>query len=105
MSMDPEKLIKQPLVLLGALDLGLAVLLGLGMTTIYPFIRFRAALGLGIMGFMFYAQGLTMPLFAVVVGSVGLYFCTVFVSLAPVITAVAAGVGGMGYLAWQMLST
>ena len=105
MSMDPEKLIKQPLVLLGAVDLALAVLLGLGMSTIYPFIRFRAALGLGIMGFMFYAQGLTMPLAAVALGSAGLYFCTVFVSLVPVVIAVIAGVGGMGYLAFQMLSS
>lgn len=102
-SMDPAKLIQKPLVLLGALDLGLAVTLGLGVTSLYPFIRFRAALGLGILGFMFYAQGMPMALLAAVAGSVGIYFCTVFVSLVPVIIAVVASVGGMGLLAWQML--
>lgn len=105
MSMDPAKLIQKPLVLLGALDLVLAVLLGLGMTTLYPVIRFRAALGLGVMGFMFFAQGATTPLLAVATGSVGLYLCTVFVSFAPALVAVVAGVGGMGFLAYLVLMT
>lgn len=105
MSMQPSKLLAQPLVVLGVIDLALAVLLGLGMSTLYPFVRFRAALGFGLMGFMFYAQGATMPFLAVAAGSAGLYLCTVFVSLAPAIVAAAAGVGGMGYLAWLMLST
>lgn len=104
MSMEGAKLLQKPLVLLGALDLGLAVLLGLGMVTIYPFIRFRAALGLGLMGFMFYAQGASLPLALVSAGCVGLYLCTVFVNLVPVILAAAAGVGGMGYLAYLTLT-
>lgn len=104
MSMEPAKLIQKPLVLLGALDLILAVLLALGMTTLYPLIRFRAALGLGIVGFMFYAQGATIPFLAVAVGSVGLYLCTVVVSLFPAVLALAAGVAGMGFLAWQILT-
>lgn len=103
-SMDPAKLLAKPLVLLGVLDVGLAVLLGLGMTTLYPVVRFRAALGLGLMGFMFYAQGMSTALLAVAAGSAGLYLCTVFVHLIPAILAVAAGVGGMGLLAWQMLA-
>jgi len=44
-------------------------LLVLGMTTLYPRVRFRAALGRGLMGSMFYAQGMQMPLLAAVVGS------------------------------------
>jgi hypothetical protein len=104
MSMDPAKLIAQPFAILGALDVVLTVLLGLGMASIYPFVRFRAALGLGLMGFMFYAQGLSMPLLQVVAGCVGLYLCTVVVSLVPAIIAAAAGVAGMGTLAWYFLS-
>lgn len=102
-SMEPSKLLQKPLVILGALDLVLVVLLGLGMTTLYPFVRFRAALGLGVVGFMFYAQGASLPLLAVTAGCVGLYLCTVFVSLFPVLLAVIAGVGGMGLLAWHWL--
>jgi hypothetical protein len=103
-SMDPAKLIAQPLVLLGVLDVLFAVLLGLGMTTLYPMVRFRAALGLGLMGFMFFAQGMPTALLAVAAGSAGLYLCTVFVHMIPAILAAAAGVGGMGLLAWQMLA-
>ena len=102
-SMDPAKLLAQPLVLLGVIDLGFAVLLGLGMTTLYPMVRFRAALGFGLMGFIYYVQGMPTALMAVAAGSAGLYLCTVFVTLVPVILAVVAGVGGMGMLAWQLL--
>jgi hypothetical protein len=99
-----DKLIAHPLVVLGAIDLGLAVLLGLGMVTLYPVIRFRAALGLGLVGFMFYAQGLSAALGEIVVGCVGLYLCTVVISVVPAIIAALAGVGGMGMLAWYFLA-
>jgi hypothetical protein len=104
MSGDIVKMVGKPLVFLGVIDIFLAVLLGLGMSTIYPVVRFRAALGFGLMGFMFYAQGLPLPLIQVAVGSAGLYLCTVFVSLIPAIIAAAAAVGGMGTLAWYFLS-
>jgi len=104
MSMDGAKIMAQPLVIFGVVDLVFAALLGLGMSTIYPLLRFRAALGLGLMGFIFYAQGLTLPLMAVAAGSIGLYLCTVFVNLIPVIAAAIAGVGGMGMLAWYFLT-
>ena len=101
---SPDKLIAHPLVVFGVADLALAVLLGLGMVTLYPLVRFRAALGLGVMGFMFYAQGLTMPLGAVALGSIGLYLCTVVVSIVPAVVAGLAAIGGMGLLAWYFLS-
>ncbi len=104
MSMDPAKLIAKPLVFLGVIDLALAAMLGLGMSAIYPVVRFRAALGLGLMGFMFFAQGAGPELTAVVVGSIGLYCSTIFVSLIPAAAAVVAGVGGMGFLAWRLLA-
>jgi hypothetical protein len=102
---ETGKLLAQPLVVLGVADLALAVLLGLGVTSLYPVIRFRAALGFGLLGFMFFAQGQTVPLLAALAGSAGLYLCTVFVSVVPAAVAAAAGVGGMGLLAWQLLST
>lgn len=103
-AMTGEKLLKQPLVLLGVADLVLAVLLGLGMTVLYPVVRFRAALGLGLLGLTYYATGDSLLLLAATVGSVGLYLCTVVLNLIPAILAVAAGCGGMGYLAWLIIS-
>lgn len=105
MAMDMAKLLDQPFAIFGLFDLALVVLLALGMVTLYPVVRFRAALGLGLMGFMFYVQGLATPLLQLAVGCAGLYLCTVFVSLVPAIVAAVAAVGGMGTLAWYFLSS
>ena len=105
MSMDPAKILAQPLVVLGCVDVVLAVLLGLGMTSLYPLVRFRAALGFGLMGFIFYAQGSQVLLVEVALGSAGLYLCTIMVSLVPVLAAAAAGVLGMGAVAWSFISS
>jgi hypothetical protein len=101
---SPAKLLQHPLVVFGAVDVALAALLSLGMVTLYPLVRFRAALGLGVAGFMFYAQGLTGPLGYLALGSVGLYLCTIVVQVLPAIIAAAAGIGGMGLLAWYFLA-
>ncbi|MEY2877715.1 MAG: hypothetical protein RLZZ15_95 [Verrucomicrobiota bacterium] len=97
------RLVTAPILLLGLADAGLALALGLGVVSIYPFVRFRAALGLGWLGLVFWLQGQSLPLVAVVVGSVGLYLATITVSLVPVIVAGTAAVGGMGALAWLLL--
>jgi len=105
MAMDMAKLLEQPFAIFGLVDLALVVLLALGMVTLYPVVRFRAALGLGLMGFIFYVQGLTTPLLQLAIGCSGLYLCTVFVSLVPAVVAAVAAVGGMGTLAWYLLSS
>ena len=104
MSLDPEQLIQHPLVLLGAVDVVLAVLLGLGMVNLYPFVRFRAALGFGLLGFIFYVQGHPVNLIEIAVASAGLYLCTICVSLLPVIIAAAAGILGAAAVAWGFIS-
>ncbi len=104
MSMETDQLIAHPLVLLGAVDVVLAVLLGLGMVTLYPFVRFRAALGFGLLGFMFYVQGQHVGLIEIAVASGGLYLCTIFVNLLPVIVAAAASILGAAAVAWGFIS-
>jgi hypothetical protein len=101
---DVNKIVAQPLCFLGGLDLFMAVMLGLGVLSFYPFVRFRAALGLGLFGFMFFVQGWTVPIATLAVGSVGLYFCTVFVSMMPVIVAALMGVLGSAATAYYLLS-
>lgn len=99
-----DKLFSHPLIVLGGIDLVLAVLLGLGMVTLYPLVRFRAAFGFGVMGFMFYAQGMTTELGELALGCVGLYLCTLVVSMVPAFLAAAAGIAGMGLLAWSYIA-
>ncbi|HNC24290.1 MAG TPA: GYF domain-containing protein [Opitutaceae bacterium] len=104
MSVDVAKLMGHPLVALGAVDLILAVVLALGVVSIYPFIRFRAALGLGFLGFIFWVHGQPMSILALAGGSLGLYVSTVFVSYAPVLFFGALGIVGLGAVSWFLLS-
>ena len=104
-ALDYGKIATSPLVLLAAADLLLAVLLALGAVSVYPLVRFRAALGFGFLGFLFWTQGLTLPLMAAAAGSTGLFLSTVFVSYAPVAIAAVLGVAGMGFVTWHLLSS
>ena len=105
MAMDGEQLLAQPLAVLGVIDIALAVLLGLGMTTLYPFVRFRAALGFGLAGFLFYTHGQQTALLYLATGCAGLYGCTIFTNLISALVAVVAAVGGMGMLSWLLLNS
>jgi hypothetical protein len=104
MALDFARLAAAPLVFLGAVDLLLAVLLGLGVVSVYPFVRFRAALGLGFLGFVFWCHGQTGALLALAAGSAGLFFSTVFVSYVSVALAALLGIAGFGLVAWRLLS-
>ncbi|MGA2445009.1 MAG: hypothetical protein ABSG50_06215 [Opitutaceae bacterium] len=103
-SFDFNAIVKQPLILLGLVDLACSVLLGLEVVNAYPFIRFRAAFGLGFLSVIFWSQSHPHVVLAVAVGSVGMYFCTVSVSYVPVITAAMLGLAGIGGFAFFMLS-
>jgi hypothetical protein len=96
---DFNKIILFPGILLGAVDAAIGLLLLLGVIQIYPFVRFRAVFGLGFLGFLFMTQGQLTPMIAVAAGSVGLYFCTIFLSYIPLAVAALLGLGGMAMLA------
>ena len=102
-AMDVGKLLAQPFAFLGALDLFVAIMLGLGVDSFYPVVRFRAAAGLGLFGFVFFAQGMPVPLLAVLAGSAGLYFATVWVDMLPVVVASALGIVGAAGAAYFLL--
>jgi hypothetical protein len=104
MTMDPAKMLPYPMVIVGAIDLVLATLLGLGVITLYPFVRFRAAAGIGFIGFILWTNGQTMPLLYLVGGSVGLYTSTIFVSYMPVFVSAAVGLAGLGAVSWFLIS-
>ncbi|HEY1765550.1 MAG TPA: DUF4339 domain-containing protein [Opitutaceae bacterium] len=101
---DVNKLVLQPLAFLGLLDLFIAVMLGLGVTAFYPFVRFRAALGLGLYGFLYYVEGQNIPLIAAVGGAAGLYLLTVCVNMFPVIVVSLLGLAGMAGTSYFLLS-
>ena len=102
-ALDVEKLLTKPLILLGAVDLVLGILLLLGVISLYPFVRFRAVFGLGFLGFILWTQGNPSGVVALLAGSVGLYFSTIFLSYIPLAVALVAGIGGMAALAGMSL--
>ena len=103
-ALDLGKILEQPLVFLGALDIFIATMLGLGVVSFYPVVRFRAAAGLGLFGFVFFAQGHTLSFLAAAAGSAGLYFATVSVEMLPVTIAAALGLAGMAGASYFLLS-
>jgi hypothetical protein len=103
-NLDYLAAIKHPLIFLGLLDLLCAILLSLGMAAIYPFIRFRAAFGVGFLGLLFWFQDRPLLALLAVAGSVGMYFCTIFLSYFPVTVAAVLGLGGIGGLAYFLLT-
>ncbi|HVU17630.1 MAG TPA: DUF4339 domain-containing protein [Candidatus Didemnitutus sp.] len=103
-AMDTAKILAKPLIILGVVDAVLAVLLLLGLIQLYPFVRFRAVFGLGFLGFLFWTQDNLNGLMALIAGTAGLYFCTIFLTYIPLGVAVLAGVCGMAALATMSIS-
>ncbi|MSU45928.1 MAG: hypothetical protein EXS42_02070 [Lacunisphaera sp.] len=101
-AMDMAKILEKPFTVLGLLDAIIGLLLG--VISVYPFVRFRAAFGLGFLGFLFMTQGQLTPMIAVAAGSTGLYFCTIFLSFIPLGVAALLGLGGMAMLATMSYS-
>ncbi len=97
-------LLRQPFAILGVIDLFFVVMLVLQVVSLYSIIRFRIIFGLGFIGFVFWSQGDVVPMIALAVASVGMYFCTIFVSYLPLAVAVAAGFTGMAGFAYFMLA-
>ncbi len=101
---DFGALLGQPFAILGALDLFLAVMLVLQMVSLYSLIRFRIIFGLGFIGFILWSQSDVVPMISLAVASVGMYFCTIFVSYLPLAVAIAAGFTGMAGFVYFMLA-
>ena len=103
MSADVGRIVKQPGVLFGLVDVICVVFLALGVAAMYPLIRFRAALGAGYFALIFWLQDQPTLALAVAAGSAGLYFSTVFLSYIPTIAAALVGIGGMGLFAYHLI--
>ncbi len=97
--MDLPGMLLKPLAFIAFLDLFLALLLGLQVVTIYPLIRFRAALVLGYLGIMFYLDGDMFNVFAALASSAGLYLCTVSRSIVLTIIFGLLGLAGSALIA------
>jgi hypothetical protein len=105
LALDIGGLLQNPLSLLGLLNLGLAVCLGLGSVGAYPVVRFAAMLGLGFTGTVFYLQGDTLPLAFSAATMAGLFFCTIALNLPGVVLSSFLGFVGACALASHLFTT
>jgi hypothetical protein len=104
-SFDLNRILGEPIAFLGVLDLFIATMLGLGVVSFYPLVRFRAALGVGMFGFVFFTQGPAVGVLAALAGGAGLFLVTLWVDLLPVLTAAGLGIAGTAGVAYLMIST
>jgi len=80
---DWLKLAEQPRIVLGAVDILLALLLGLAVASIYPILRLRLMVGLGYFGYIAYAEWVAgsavgaFEIAALAVFSAGVFICSI----------------------------
>jgi hypothetical protein len=104
---DLPTLASTPFVYFGFVDLFLAFVLLLGATSAYPIIRFRAALGVGFLGIIFWCKPDVVdvvPIVELSVGAIGLYLSTIFVGYITLGLASGVGLAGMAAFAWYMVA-
>jgi len=101
---DWQTLVATPRVYFGFIDLFLAFGLLLGATSAYPVIRFRAAVGVGFLGIIFWCDGQIVPVITLSAGAVGLYLSTIFVGYISLALSSAVGLAGMLAFAYYMVT-
>jgi hypothetical protein len=99
---DLAAMSRSPLAIFAALDLGVALMLFLQSSSVYPFIRFRSMAGAGFFLFFFWAAG--HPLIGVLaaLASLGLFGLTLFIEKVPFL--VSAGIAVLGMIGFLVLA-
>lgn len=102
-TLDLAPLFSHPFAVIGACDLLLALFLCLQMVSVYPLVRFRALMGIGFFGVVFWSYSDLTPIAWVILASIGMYFSTIFISAFRLIGAVIVGFAGAAGFAHYML--
>ncbi len=104
LSMDPLAMLGAPLIFLGIFNLVLGIILALGATEAYPFVRFAAMLGFGFVGTVLYFDGQYLPIVSAAAASVGLYLSTILINIPGAMTAGVLSVLGSFGLAFYFFN-
>ena len=94
-------MMKSPYLVFAVVDLILAFLLLLQVTTVFPLVRFRAAIGLGTLSVLFLTSGDPLLAAANAVLCISIYFSTATLSIprAAIPCGIAGSLGLAGYIA------
>lgn len=101
---DALQIVKSPYLILAAFDALMVFFLLLQVTAVYPLLRFRAAIGLGLLSVFFYASGDPILLVGNALLMASIYFCTVVMKMQLAVLATAAGVLGLAAYAYSLLT-
>ncbi|MDQ8185435.1 hypothetical protein [Pelagicoccus sp. SDUM812002] len=98
LSADAIAMAKSPYLLIAAFDLIITVTLLLQVTEVYPVIRFRAAVGAGLLTMLYYSSGDTILLVSNILLMGAIYFSSAIIKIRLLIACGAAGLLGIcGY--------
>jgi hypothetical protein len=96
--------VTHPFILIRLLDMMLGLFLFLEVTSAYALVRFRATLGIGFFGFLFWADGDLLPIAAVAGASIGAFLTTLTVNLGAVIIYSVLGLAGTTAFAYYLVN-
>ncbi len=95
---DAIAMAKSPFLIIAAFDLIVTVTLLLQVTEVYPLLRFRAAIGAGLLSMLFYSSGDTVLLISNLLLMAAIYFSSAIIKIRFLIACGAAGILGiLGY--------
>ena len=98
---DIMPLIREPLVAVGIIDFIFATLLFLWVSEIFPFLRFRAMLGMGFFSYLAWNAGDYQWMTANIVASLAILICTLSSKMQISIISMGAGVVAFGWMFMQ----
>jgi GYF domain 2 len=105
LSFDLGAMLGAPIIFLGVFYLALSVVLALGATESYPFVRFAAMLGFGFVGTLLYFDGQFFPIISAAAAALGLYLSTIVINIPGAMTSAALGILGSAGLAFYFFTT
>jgi hypothetical protein len=91
----------EPILVVGLVDLVLAILLFLSVTDLYPLLRVRGIAGIGFFGYIFWAGGGTFLALATIVIGLALLVTTLSLRLYTNVILLAGGILAASYLCFQ----
>ncbi len=93
-----------PLLIFGGLDLIVGIFLLLGVSEIYPIVRFRVAIGLGFWTYVFWAGGDPQLMYLAIAGHISVFICTMTLNIFFMMAGLALGILTFGSLAFLSVS-
>ena len=95
-TLNPAIILANPFIIAAAVDAFITLCLALSVTTVYPIVRFRSALGLGFMALYFYSFGQPLMAGLISIAMISTFINTFTTRVSIFLFTGPGAVGGMG---------